>query len=78
MKYVNENTGGVVEIKKGFSWTGLFFGVFHAFYRKQIALGLGLWLASLATCGVALLVYPFFANSMYAKKMMQEGFSPQG
>ena len=67
--------GETILVKQGFSWPGLFCGAFHLWYRGMTAQGF-MWLAfAPCTLGVSWLVYPFLANEIYAKYLVNTGWS---
>ena len=69
-------TGIVKQVKLGFSWTMLFFGVFVPLFRGDIKWFLITLLAAMLTCGVAWFVFPFFYNKVYIKDMIEKGWLP--
>ena len=74
----------VKEVKKGFSWTVFFFGLFVPLVRGDLkwavimfvvqalagvyTLGIGSWVASL--------IFAFFYNKVYMKDLLEKGYKP--
>ena len=73
--YTLKNEHGVVkEVKKGFSWTMLFFGVFVPLVRGDWKWFLISMLAGLVTCGISWLIFPFFYNKIYLNELLEKGY----
>lgn len=85
MKISLINKDGIIkEVKLGFSWTTLFFGIFPALFRKDynwaiIMLGISITinlflfgLGALLTSGV----FAFIYNKIYIKNLLTNGYRP--
>lgn len=68
--------GIIKQVKLGFSWTMLFFGIFVPLFRGDFKWFLITLLASLVTCGFAWLVFPFIYNKIYIKELIEKGWLP--
>jgi hypothetical protein len=68
--------GLTAEIKKGFSWTTLFFGVFVPLFRGMIGYAGIMFLANICTIGLAGLYFPFVINKAQAKILIEKGYKP--
>ena len=64
-------------VKVGFSWTGLFFGIFVPMIRGDWA-GFFIWLiVDVLTCGLGWLVFPFVYNKTYVNRLIEKrGYLP--
>lgn len=72
-----KNTVGVTkQVKLGFSWTMLFFGLFVPLFRGDIKWTLLSLLLSIVTCGFAWLILPFVYNKSYIKGLLENGWLP--
>ena len=73
----NSNTGMVKTAELGFSWTGLFFGIFVPMVRGDWK-GFFLWLLiDICTAGIGWLIFPFVYNKSYIKRLINDkGFLP--
>lgn len=69
----NEN-GVCKEVKKGFSWTMLFFGIFVPLVRGDWKWFLLSLLAAIITSGLSWLVFPFFYNKLYLNDLLNKGY----
>ena len=69
----NPHTGVQKEVKRGFSWTMLFFGFFVPLLRGDI-----LWtilsIVLLTFGGISWLILPFFYNKIYLDGLLNKGF----
>jgi hypothetical protein len=66
-----------IEIKKvplGFSWTTFLFGGWPALLRQDWIVGIAVILASLATYGLAGVIFAFMYNKVYAKALFAKGY----
>lgn len=68
--------GIVKQVKLGFSWTMLFFGIFVPLIRGDFKWFLITLIASVITCGFAWLVFPFIYNKIYIKELIEKGWLP--
>lgn len=71
---INNRTGSRKQVKRGFSWTMLFFGVLVPLFRGDL-----LWFAislvlAIVTSGVSWLILPFFYNSIYMNRLFDKGY----
>ena len=77
MKINMKSTIGVIkQVKLGFSWTMLFFGVFVPLIRGDFKWAIISLLAALLTCGFAWFVFPFIYNKIYIKELIEKGWLP--
>ena len=73
--YTLKNEQGVIkEVKVGFSWTMLLFGVFVPLVRGDWKWFLISMLAGLVTCGISWLIFPFFYNKIYLNELLEKGY----
>ena len=73
--YTLKNENGVTkEVKKGFSWTMLFFGVFVPLVRGDWKWFLISLIAGFVTVGISWLVFPFFYNKIYLNELLEKGY----
>lgn len=72
---VNNYTGEQKHVKKGFSWTMLFFGVFVPLLRGDWKWFLITAIAAVLTYGVSWVVFPFFYNKLYINDLLKKGYS---
>ena len=78
------NEGVIKEVKLGFSWTTLFFGIFPALFRKDfkwamIMLGISITI-NLFLYGLGALItgvlFAFIYNKIYIKNLLMNGYRP--
>ena len=76
--YTLKNDNGVEKkVKKGFSWTMLFFGVLVPLVRGDwFYFFITLVLAPL-TFGISWLVFPFIYNKLYLERLLDKGYKIQ-
>ena len=73
--YTLKNENGVTkEVKKGFSWTMLFFGVFVPLVRGDWKWFLITLIAAFVTFGISWLIFPFFYNKIYLNELLEKGY----
>ena len=73
--YTLKNEYGVTkEVKKGFSWTMLFFGVFVPLVRGDWKWFLISLIAGFVTVGISWLIFPFFYNKIYLNELLEKGY----
>ena len=73
-----KNSNGVEKrVKKGFSWTMLFFGAFVPLVRGDWKYLLISLLAAFLTFGVSWFVFPFFYNRLYLNDLLDKGYKVQ-
>ncbi len=70
----NPNTGIIKKGFYGFSWTTLFFGGFPAFFRGDLLTGVLVIIACILTSGIAGIIWAFFYNKWYTRKLIEEGY----
>lgn len=78
MKVRLENSAGMCkEVKVGFSWTGLFFGILVPMVRGDWK-GFFIWLiVDIVTVGIGWLIFPFVYNKTYIKRIIENrGYLP--
>ena len=74
LKHTQSNM--IKQVKLGFSWTTLFFGGLPALFRGDLKWFLIMWIISVATLGLAWLVFPFVYNKVYIKGLLEKGYVP--
>jgi len=57
----------------GFSWTTLFFGIWSAVFRGDMRNATFIFVSSIFTLGLAILVWAFIYNNIYISKLRSEG-----
>lgn len=73
--YQLQNRNGVrKEVKEGFSWTMLFFGIFVPLFRGDFKWFLITLLVAFITGGISWLVFPFFYNKLYLNDLLNNGY----
>jgi hypothetical protein len=73
---LTNNSGLIKEADWGFSWKTLIFGAFVPLLRGDLAwFFIGTFLA-VCTFGFAWLVFPFYYNKIFVKKLLAQGFYP--
>lgn len=77
MKVNLRNSAGVTkEVKIGFSFTMLFFGLFVPLTRGDFKWTILSLIIALVTCGLGWLVMPFVYNKVYIKDLLERGYLP--
>ena len=85
MKVILKHDSGMVkEVKKGFSWTLFFFGLFVPLIRGDLKWGVIMFLlqflAGIFTIGVGSfvvsLIFAFIYNKIYIKELLEKGYRP--
>lgn len=84
-KVLKHESGLVKEVKIGFSWTTLFFGLFVPLVRGDIKWALIMFgialLAGVPTYGIGSfisnLVFAFIYNKLYVRDLLEKGYRPQ-
>lgn len=85
MKVILKHDSGLVkQVKKGFSWTFLFFGLFVPLIRGDLKWTIIMFLlqslAGLLTMGIGAfvvsLVFAFIYNKIYIKDLLEKGYRP--
>jgi len=74
--YLKNSTGVTKQVKLGFSWTMLFFGLFVPLFRGDLKWTILFLILSILTLGLAWLVLPFIYNKMYIKGLLEDGWVP--
>jgi len=73
---LTNSSGLIKEADWGFSWKTFIFGAFVPLLRGDLAwFFIGIVLA-ICTFGLAWLVFPFYYNKIYVKKLLAQGFYP--
>lgn len=72
----NKTTGQFEQVKLGFSWTMLFFGVFVPIFRGDWKWALIGFMLALITIGGAWIALAFMYNTIYIKEKLATGFTP--
>jgi hypothetical protein len=78
MAYTKAFLSNGVEVKTapiGFSWTTFFFGFWPAVFRFDWMWAAILFVACLLTYGIAGLVFAFFYNKIYLKRLLEKGYT---
>lgn len=70
---INEQ-GVTKEVKKGFSWTMLFFGAFVPLVRGDIKWCLITLIGAILTGGLLWFIFPFFYNKLYIQDLQNKGY----
>ena len=74
--YTLKHPSGVAKtVKKGFSWTMLFFGIFVPLLRGDFKYFILSLIASLVTFGFSWLIFPFFYNKLYLNDLLEKGYT---
>ena len=77
MKIFLRNPAGMVkQVKLGFSWTTLFFGIFVPLYRGDLKWTILSLILVVLTSGLAWLILPFLYNRLYIKGLLEKGWYP--
>ena len=77
MKINLKNSVGVnKQVKLGFSWTMLFFGIIVPLFRGDFKWTIITMLVSLVTVGLGWFVFPFIYNKIYIKELLEAGWIP--
>ena len=72
----NPHTGVQKEVKRGFSWTMLFFGFLVPLLRGDIIWTIASLVLAGFTYGISWLILPFFYNKIYLNSLLNKGFKP--
>ena len=75
MKVKLKKNGIQKNVKKGFSWTMLFFGFLVPVVRGDIKWAIITFLAAWVTLGISWLVFPFIYNQRYIEDLVSDGWS---
>lgn len=87
MKVILKHDSGLVkEVKKGFSWTLFFFGLFVPLIRGDLKWAVIMFLLQVLvgsfTLGIGALVvnliFAFIYNKIYIKELLEKGYRPSG
>lgn len=68
--------GRIKQVKIGFSWTMLFFGVFVPLFRGDLKWTILILISVIITSGLAWFVFPFIYNRMYINGLLDKGWYP--
>lgn len=78
MKITLKNDAGVTtEVKDGFSWTSLFFGIFVPIARGDMKGFIFQLAAALLTFGISWFIVPFIYNKRYLNRLLEKGYKVQ-
>lgn len=66
--------GSTEEIWEGFSWECLFFGCFWFAAKSMWGWAVASAALAVVTAGFSWLLFPFFANGVYAKHLLAQGY----
>ncbi|MGL6009631.1 MAG: HrgC protein [Culicoidibacterales bacterium] len=70
----NPQTGHTIEVKEGFSWTTLFFGLFVPLLRGDLKWAAIMFVLAAITLGLSWLAVPFFYNKKYIQDKLAKGY----
>ncbi len=73
---LRNSAGSLKQVKLGFSWTMLFFGIFVPLFRGDLKWTILSLILVIITSGLAWLILPFFYNRMYIKSLLEKGWYP--
>ncbi|GAA0351509.1 hypothetical protein GCM10008932_00820 [Alkalibacterium iburiense] len=85
MKVIMEHPSGMVkEVKKGFSWTVFFFGLFVPLIRGDLKWAAIMFALSLLAGSLSFglgslfisLIFSFIYNKLYIKELLEKGYRP--
>ena len=71
----NKYNGDIRMVKKGFSWTTLFWGILVPLSRGDLKWFTYMTVLAFLTSGLSLLVFAFIYNSLYIYELEQNGYS---
>lgn len=74
--YLRNYTGVVKQVKLGFSWTMLFFGILVPLFRGDLKWTVLSLILVIVTSGLAWFVLPFIYNRLYIKSLLENGWIP--
>ena len=74
MLVLRNQMGVMKQVKVGFSWTMLFFGIFVPLVRGDIKWFFLSIIIVAITGGIAWLILPFFYNKAYLHDLMNKGY----
>lgn len=63
-----------VQVKDGFSWWCLLFGLFWYLYKEMFFWSVISAISAFLTLGVSWFVFPFFANKQYKDSLLKKGY----
>jgi hypothetical protein len=72
--YLKHPCGIIKPVKRGFSWTTLFFGFFPALFRGDLKWACIMFICAWITAGISLLVFPFIYNNIYENELREKGY----
>ncbi|MGL4973360.1 MAG: HrgC protein [Culicoidibacterales bacterium] len=67
-------TGHMIQVKQGFSWTTLFFGLFVPLLRGDLKWAIIMLALGAITFGLSWLVMPFIYNQKYIDDKLAKGY----
>lgn len=73
---INRRTGDKEEVKVGFSWTTLLFGVLVPLYRGDWKWLIIMLILDSLSVGIAWFIFPFIYNKIYLKGLYDKGYEP--
>ena len=77
MKIHLMNSVGVIkQVKLGFSWSMLFFGIFVPLFRGDLKWTILSLILVIITSGFAWIILPFIYNRMYINSLLDKGWYP--
>lgn len=69
-------SGMMKEVKIGFSWTTLLFGLFVPLVRGDLKWTIIMLILAFITFGLSWLIFPFVYNKLYIKSLLEKGYAP--
>ena len=74
--YLRNSVGVVKQVKLGFSWTMLFFGIFVPLFRGDLKWTVLSLILVLVTSGLAWFILPFVYHKLSIKSLLEDGWMP--
>lgn len=74
MYYLTNDYGVSKQVKKGFSWSMLLFGVFVPMVRGDWKYFFISLILAVITSGISWLVFPFIYNKLYLNDLLSSGY----
>ena len=68
-------SGTVKQVKLGFSWTTLFFGLFVPLVRGDIKWAAIMFVLAFLSFGLSWLVFPFLYNKVHTRALLESGYA---
>lgn len=74
--HLMNSVGVIKQVKLGFSWTMLFFGIFVPLFRGDLKWTILFSILLVLTGGLAWPILPFIYNRMYINGLLDKGWYP--